>query len=163
MGFHDAALYRAEVTTPPDQTVVATGTEITRTVGADGWVTTRYVMGPAREFTMLLSPRFQMAETETLGTRIRSYFRPEDADAGRAALRDAVAALQVYSDRYGPYPYRDMAIVGSPLDLSRHGVPRCEPDRQPGATTSIARTWRRWWCMRWRTSGGTTRSAAIRS
>ena len=120
VGFHDAALYRAEVTTPPDQTVVATGTEITGTVGADGWVTTRYVMGPAREFTLLLSPRFQMAETETLGTRIRSYFHPEDADAGRAALRDAVAALQVYSDRYGPYPYRDMAIVEAPLTF--HGM-----------------------------------------
>jgi hypothetical protein len=120
VGFHDAALYRAEVTTPSDQTVVATGTEITRTVGADGWVTTRYVMGPAREFTMLLSPRFQMAETETLGTRVRSYFHPEDADAGRVALRDAVAALQVYSDQYGPYPYRDMAIVEAPLTF--HGM-----------------------------------------
>ena len=100
--------------------MVATGTEITRTVGADGWATTRYVVGPAREFTMLLSPRFQMAETETFGTRIRSYFRPEDADAGRAALRDAVAAFQVYSDRYGPYPYRDMAIVEAPLTF--HGM-----------------------------------------
>ena len=69
---------------------------------------------------MLLSPRFQMAETETLGTRIRSYFRPEDADAGRVALRDAVAAFQVYSDRYGPYPYRDMAIVEAPLTF--HGM-----------------------------------------
>ena len=120
VGFHDAALYRVAVTTPPDQTVVATGTEITRTVGADGWATTRYVVGPAREFTMLLSPRFQMAETETFGTRIRSYFRPEDADAGRVALRDAVAAFQVYSDRYGPYPYRDMAIVEAPLTF--HGM-----------------------------------------
>ena len=120
VGFHAAALYRVEVTTPPGQTVVATGAEITRTVGADGWTTTRYVIGPAREFTLLLSPRFQTAETETLGTRVRSYFQPEDADAGRAALRDAVAALQVYSDRYGPYPYRDMAIVAAPLTF--HGM-----------------------------------------
>ena len=120
VGFHDAALYRVEVTAPADQTVVATGTEITRTVGADGWATTRYVLGPAREFTMLLTPRFQMAETETLGTRIRSYFHPENADAGRVALRDAVAAFQVYSDRYGPYPYRDMAIVEAPLTF--HGM-----------------------------------------
>ena len=72
--FHDAALYRVEITTPPDQTIIATGTEITHTVGADGWVTTRYVVGPAREFTVLISPRFQMTETETLGTRVRSYY-----------------------------------------------------------------------------------------
>ena len=118
--FHDAALYRVEVTAPPDRIPVATGTEITRTIGADGWVTTRYVIGPAREFAILMSPHFQTAETETLGTRVRSYFRPEDADAGRAALRDAVAALQVYSDRYGAYPYRDMAIVEAPLTF--HGM-----------------------------------------
>ena len=37
VGFHDAALYRVAVTTPPEQTVAATGTEITRTTGADGW------------------------------------------------------------------------------------------------------------------------------
>jgi hypothetical protein len=120
VGFHDAALYRVEVTTPPGQTTVATGTEITRTVGADGWMTTRYVQGPAREFTVLLSPSFQVAEKETLGTRVRSYFYPGDADAGHEALRDAVAALQVYSDRYGAYPYRDMAIVEAPLTY--HGM-----------------------------------------
>ena len=46
VGFHDAALYRAEVTAPSDQTVVATGTEITRTVGADGWVDNTLRPGP---------------------------------------------------------------------------------------------------------------------
>ena len=120
VGFHDAALYRAEITTPPGQTVVATGTEITRTVGADGWTTTRYVVGPAREFTALLGSRFQVAEVDSRGTRVRSYFYPEDAAAGRQALNDAVAAMQVYSDRYGPYPYRDMAIVEAPLTF--HGM-----------------------------------------
>jgi aminopeptidase N len=120
VGFHDAALYRVEITTPPGQTIIGTGTEITHTVGADGWVTTRYVEGPAREFTALISPRYQVTETETLGTRIRSYYYPEDADAGREALRDAAAALQVYSDRYGSYPYRDMAIVAAPLTF--HGM-----------------------------------------
>jgi hypothetical protein len=120
VGFHDAALYRVEVATPPGQTVVATGTEITRTVGADGWNTVRYVLGPAREFTVLLSPRYQVAEAETLGTRVRSYFYPEDAEAGRKTLYDAVAALQIYNDRFGPYPYRDMKVVEAPLTF--HGM-----------------------------------------
>ncbi len=120
VGFHDAALYRVEVTNPPGQTVVATGTEITRTVGADGWDTTRYVLGPAREFTFLLSPRYQVAEAETLGTRVRSYFYPEDAEAGRKTLYDAMAALQIYNDRFGPYPYRDMKVVEAPLTF--HGM-----------------------------------------
>ena len=120
VGFHDAALYRVEVTTPADQVLVATGTELTRTVAADGWVTARYVVGPAREFTVLLSPRYQMIETETLGTRVRSYYYPDDAGAGRAALYDAVAALQIYNDKFGPFPYRDMKVVEAPLTF--HGM-----------------------------------------
>jgi hypothetical protein len=120
VGFHDAARYRAAVTAPADQVVVATGAEITRTVDADGWATTRYVLGPAREFTVLLSPSFQMTETETLGTRIRSYFYPKDAAAARTALYAAAAALQVYTDQFGAYPYRDMAIVEAPMAF--HGM-----------------------------------------
>ena len=120
VGFHDAALYRVEVTTPPGQTVIATGAEVTRTIGADGWDTARYVLGPAREFTLLLSPRYQVAEAEALGTRVRSYFYPEDAEAGRKALYDAVTALQVYNDRFGPYPYRDLKVAEAPLTF--HGM-----------------------------------------
>ncbi len=120
VGFHDAALYRVTVTAPADQVVVATGAEITQTLGADGWRTVRYALGPAREFTLLLSPSLQMTETVSLGTRVRSYFYPTDAAAGRLALYHAVAALEIYSDRFGGYPYRDMAVVEAPLTY--HGM-----------------------------------------
>ena len=114
VGFHAAALYRVQVTVPAGQTLIATGTEITRTTGSDGLVTARYVLGPAREFTVLLG-RYDVTEVETLGTRVHSYFYPADADAGKSALYDAVAALQIYTDAFGPYPYREMAVVEAPL------------------------------------------------
>jgi aminopeptidase N len=120
VGFHDAAFYRVEVTAPGDQVIAATGTEITRTEQINGWVTRRYVLGPAREFSMTMSPEFQIEEAEALGTRVRSYFKPEDAANARSALYDGVAALQVYTDRFGPYPYREMAIVQAPLTY--HGM-----------------------------------------
>jgi aminopeptidase N len=69
---------------------------------------------------MLLSPRFQVQEAESLGTRIRSYARPEDSIAAHSALYDAIAALQIYSDEFGPYPYREMAVVQAPLTF--HGM-----------------------------------------
>ncbi len=120
VGFHDVGLYRVWVTAPADQVIAATGTEITRTVSADGWATARYVLGPAREFTLLLSPRFQVQEAEAMGARVRSYSLPEDAMAARSALYFAVAALQIYSDEFGPYPYREMAVVEAPLTF--HGM-----------------------------------------
>jgi aminopeptidase N len=115
VGFDDAALYRVEVTAPAEQVIAAPGATITRTTTADGWATSRHVLGPAREFTLMLSPRFQVDEAEALGTRVRSYYLPEDAESARSALYDAVAALQIYSDQFGPYPYRDMAVVQAPL------------------------------------------------
>ena len=56
-----------------------------------------------------------MQEVESLGTRVRSYFTGDNADAAKTALYAAVGALQIYSDQFGPYPYRDMAIVQAPL------------------------------------------------
>ncbi|MGC8779736.1 MAG: M1 family metallopeptidase [Anaerolineae bacterium] len=114
VGFHDASLYRVEVTVPADQIVASTGVTVTEAVH-DGWVTRRYVHGPAREFTLMMSRRFQWAERDAYGTVVRSYFLPEDAEAGRLALHYAVAALQIYSDQFGPYPYRTMAVVEAPL------------------------------------------------
>jgi hypothetical protein len=120
VGFHEAAVYRVALTVPPGQTIIATGTEITRTVEVDGWVTALYALGPAREFAVLLSPVLRVMEGETLGTRVRSYYHEPDMDAARKALNDGIAALQVYTDAFGPYPYRDMAIVQAPLTF--HGM-----------------------------------------
>lgn len=115
VGFHDAALYRVAVTFPADQVLVAPGMEITRTVPADGWTTACYVLGPAREFTVLLSPRYQTLEAEASGVRVRSLFKPENADAGKSALYHAIAALQIYSDTFGAYPYAEMTVAEAPL------------------------------------------------
>ncbi len=114
VGFHDAALYRVEATIPANEIVAATGVTTTESL-QDGWVTRRYVHGPAREFTLMMSPRFQSVEADAYGTRVRSYYLPADAQAGSSALNYAVAALQIYSDQFGPYPYREMAIVEAPL------------------------------------------------
>ncbi len=114
VGFHDAALYRVEATIPADQIVAATGVTVTEQAG-DGWITRRYVHGPAREFTLIMSPRFQTLSGDAYGTLVRSYFLPEDAEAGRSALYYAIAALQIYSDQFGRYPYREMAVVQAPL------------------------------------------------
>jgi hypothetical protein len=122
-GFQDAGLYQVTVTAPADQVIVATGTQVAEYATDGGRMTRRYVQGPAREFTMLLSPRYQMMEEDAYGTRVRSYYLPEDAEAGKSALYDAVAALEIYSDQFGPYPYRDMAVVEAPLTFRGQEFP----------------------------------------
>ncbi len=114
VGYADASLYNVALTYPSEQVLIGTGTEISRTVDA-GWTTSRFMLGPAREFTALMNPGFRSLEIESLGTRVRSVFTDPNADAAKTALYAAVAALQIYTDQFGPYPYRDLTIVQAPI------------------------------------------------
>jgi hypothetical protein len=114
--FNVASLFAVTATLPADQVPVTSGTLITSTILPDGRVQRAWVTGPSREFLLHMSPRFQSASYETNGTRVTSYWLPEDEAAGKAALRYAVAALRIYSRHYGEYPFRDMRIAPAPIN-----------------------------------------------
>ncbi|MDW8145030.1 MAG: M1 family metallopeptidase [Roseiflexaceae bacterium] len=105
----DTALYDVTLAIPAAWTAVTTGTAIESQ--NDGALrTTRFVSGPQRDFTIVLT-RFPAISTEVDGTRITSYFRPEHAEGGRAALDAAANALRVFNRRFGPYPLTELDIV----------------------------------------------------
>jgi aminopeptidase N len=54
-------------------------------------------------------------ETKAHGVDLRSFYLPGDEAAGQAALYTAAAALRIYSDAFGPYPYPEMTVVEAPL------------------------------------------------
>lgn len=110
----DPALYTITATVPSDVTLVATGVEITTTETTPGWTDHVFVTGPVREWTMILSKDFQEASLEVEGTRVNSYYLPEDETAGRAALSQAAAALRTYNRIFVPYPYKKLDIVQAP-------------------------------------------------
>ncbi len=114
--FNVASLFAVTATLPADQVPVTSGTLITSTILPDGRVQRAWVTGPSREFLIHMSPRFQAASYESNGTRVTSYWLPGDEAAGKAALRYAVAALRIYSRRYGEYPFRDMRIAPAPIN-----------------------------------------------
>lgn len=110
-------LYQVTATVPSGIVVAATGTVVSTTVSSvgEGWVDLHIVGGPRREFMLILSPQFQTASTDACGARVTSYFLPQDQATGQAALQYAAAALRVYCQHYGPYPFRDMAVVSAPI------------------------------------------------
>ena len=116
-----ASLFVVTATLAADQVPVTSGTLITTTLLPDGararhvWVT-----GPSREFLLHFSNRFRSAQQEAYGTRVTSYWLPEQEAAGRAALGYAAGALRLYSELFGPFPYRDMRIA--PATLSYRGM-----------------------------------------
>lgn len=116
LAFSQSALYQVTATVPASFTVIATGTPLDRTDNQDGTNTWRWVSGPNREFMMTMGPDFQVRSTQAYSTTVNSYFLPGDEAAGEKALTYAAAALRVYHDTFGRYPYPQMDIVASPLE-----------------------------------------------
>ncbi|MBX3013857.1 MAG: M1 family metallopeptidase [Caldilineaceae bacterium] len=114
--FNVASLFVVTATMPADQMPVASGTLITSTLINAQEARHVWVTGPSREFLLHLSSRFGFAHTEAYGTRITSYWLPGQEAMGRAALNYAVAALRIFSDLFGPYPFRDMRVAPAPLN-----------------------------------------------
>jgi aminopeptidase N len=94
---------------------VTSGTQVSSTVLGNDQVRHVWVTGPSREFVLHTSNQFESKAIETYGTNVTSYWLPGQEAVGRAALEHAVAALRIYSDYYGGYPFRDMRVAPAPL------------------------------------------------
>ncbi len=105
----ETALYDVTLTIPTAWTAVTTGVAL-ESRRESGMQTTRFVSGPQRDFTIVLT-RFQSISTEVDGTRITSYYRPESAAGGRAVLDTAANALRAFNRRFGRYPLAELDIV----------------------------------------------------
>ena len=110
----DPAMYTITATVPSDIVLAATGTEIASGESTSGWVDHVFVTGPVREWAMIMSPDFKVKEGVVDGTRLNSYYLPEDETAGLAAYNQAAAALRAYNRMFAPYPYTELDIVEAP-------------------------------------------------
>jgi hypothetical protein len=111
----EAALYNVTLTVPPTLTVVNTGSVVSETPDAEGQRVYRIAGGPLRQFTWLASADYKVAETTAYGATVRSFYLPDDEAAGKAALNIAAAALRIYADAFGPYPFPEMTVAEVPL------------------------------------------------
>ncbi|MCS6844592.1 MAG: M1 family metallopeptidase [Caldilineales bacterium] len=123
--FTETALYDVTLEVPADYRVVGSGSVLAVTdvssPAAEGeeptapWRAWRIVTGPVREMALFVSDRLQLAESTAYGVQINSWYLPGDEAAGRAAADYAAAALRIYHDVLGPYPYRELDVVAGPL------------------------------------------------
>ncbi|MEZ4614905.1 MAG: M1 family aminopeptidase [Caldilineaceae bacterium] len=113
--FNVASLFVVTATMPANQVPVTSGTLITSTFVGNQRARHVWVTGPSREFLLHTSSQFRSVSAEAYGTRVTSYWLPGQEGMGRAALNYGIAALRIYSDEFGPYPYRDMRIAPAPL------------------------------------------------
>lgn len=72
---------------------------------------TRYTITSARTFALAASREFQVSSIQVGDVTVSSYYFPLSAAAGQAALKASAEALQVYSQRYGPYSHKSLSLV----------------------------------------------------
>ena len=107
--YSDSALYTVGVTAADDLVLATTGIEI------EAGNARRYASGPVRDFFMIMSPEFEVVSQEADGARINSFYLPGNEQAGEKALEVAAGSLQVYNQRFGPYPYEELDVVEAPM------------------------------------------------
>ena len=125
--FADFGTYDAELTVPRNWVVGATGRERSRMERADGRVTHHYYEEDVHDFAWTTSPRYverrERFEHPTLPpVDIRLLLQPEhegQADRHFAATR---AALKLYGEWYGPYPYGHVTVIDPAFQSGAGGM-----------------------------------------
>ncbi len=108
--FATAAIYRAAISVPAGQTVIASGST-SGTRQRAGKTVFDIVTGPIREFAFSVG-RFAVARASHAGIAVNVYHKPGaglDSAAKNVALH-AAASLAVFGDRFGAYPYAELDL-----------------------------------------------------
>ena len=107
---YDAADFKVNLkfADPANIPVVASSGELEGTA-ADGAET--YTLSSGRAFIFSISPEYQVANTKVGDVTLYSYYLPSFDIPGKLSLMTSAQALQIYSQRYGPYPHKTLSII----------------------------------------------------
>ena len=72
---------------------------------------TRYTLTEGRAFAISASRDFEVASLKVEDVKISSYFFPVYKRAGEGALIVSKQAIEVFSERFGPYPHKTLSVV----------------------------------------------------
>jgi aminopeptidase N len=109
----ETSLYDVTLTAPADWSMVTTGVAVDQRE-ANGVRTTRFVSGPQRDFTIVLT-QLAHVSAEVDGTRVNSYYSAGSATGGQQALDIAVNAMRIFNRRYGRYPLAELDVIETDL------------------------------------------------
>ncbi len=112
--YFDASFYQVQVTAPADLTLVTSGVGVERADAGDVQVVT-FAAGPARDFYLAACEDYAVFSATVGETTVNSYAFPEQEEHARLALQVAAGALESFGQRFGPYPYTEFDVAGTPM------------------------------------------------
>jgi hypothetical protein len=118
--FNESADYEVTVATSPSVEVFTSGTETGRKNEKSGQTFTASAL---RDFAILAGPGLRSEHTEVQGINVRSIYLAEHERVGKRALVVAANALRVFTNLFGPLPFKTISIAEAPLIA---GLGSCE-------------------------------------
>jgi hypothetical protein len=107
---YEAADFEVNLTTDPSVVVAASGFhDPAEPVEAGSPV--HYTLTAGRTFAISASPEFQTISTQVGDVTVSSYYFPFYEAPGKAVLDASAQAIEIYSQLYGPYPHKTLAVV----------------------------------------------------
>ncbi len=111
--YADMSFFTVTVDAPKEVTLVSSGREINRQDKGDRQ-TVIYEAGPVRDFYLAASPDYEVFTKESNGVTLRFYTRDYLKEGAKSALDAAARAIEIYEQRYAPYPYTELDFVSTP-------------------------------------------------
>jgi aminopeptidase N len=102
---YEAADFEVNFITDPSVIVAASS------YADQGGESTRYILTAGRTFAISASPEFQVVSEQVGDVTISSYYFPFYETPGQAVLDVSAQAVELYSQRFGPYPHKTLAAV----------------------------------------------------
>jgi hypothetical protein len=110
--YADASYYLVQVIAPAELTVVTSGVTLDQQQ-IDDLQTLTIAAGPARDFYLVASPSYEVVSRQVGETTVNSY-APARLQAGAQEAADiAAAALEIFGQRFGPYPYTELDLAST--------------------------------------------------
>ncbi|CAG1016974.1 Aminopeptidase N [Anaerolineales bacterium] len=111
--YADMSFFEITVEAPKGVTLVGSGREISRQENGDRQ-TVKYAAGPVRDFYLAASPEYEVFTKKVDGIELRFYTRDYLQDGAESALNVAAHAIEIFEERYAPYPYTELDFVSTP-------------------------------------------------
>ncbi|MBE5737029.1 MAG: M1 family metallopeptidase [Clostridiales bacterium] len=106
--YSDVASYSVTFSCDQKYVVASSGHQQSRQV-KDGVSTSVYYLSCARDFTLVLSQDFCVETDLSTGVEINYYYY--DDKEPKTSLKFAVQAINLFSQKFGEYPYQTLAVV----------------------------------------------------
>ncbi len=112
--YSDTAFYTVRICAPQDLAVAATGVQTAQHLQSD-LACMDFESGPTRDFFIIASRNFTILSREVDNVTINSYYLPGHETAAKLALDVSASSLEVYNQKFGPYPFPELDVVDAPM------------------------------------------------